>query len=405
MKFRYTVKNFKGESKSGTVEAANKREAQELLLAQDLIITSLSPLKKKWTERDFNISFGSSVSLMDKILFARHLTIMIKGGVSLRSALVTIREQVDNPKFAKVLDDIIASVENGQPLAKALSRHPKIFDGFYVNMIKIGEESGSLRENLEHLASHLERVYELNSKIKGAMIYPIIILTAVTVMSVGITLFVLPKIMPLFRVFDITLPLATRILIAITEFLQNYGLFLLVGGLLAGVASYFLSKIYSVKFFLHRIKLNLPIFGSLHRDISLAYFAQNLGTLLRSGVPVVSALDITQATIGNLLYKKELAALIEGVKKGRPISDCLEGNRSLFPVMIARMIAVGEKTGNLEETLLYMSEFYGEEVIKATDNLSTILEPALMIAIGLVVGFVALAIISPIYELTSGLQL
>lgn len=404
MKFNFVVKTLQGETQSGVIEALNKREAQQKLLSKDLIVTSLEPEKKDWKEK-INFSFGGRISLLDKTLFARHLSLMIKGGVPLRIALSTLREQTDNYRFQKIINDVIAGIDNGQPLADTLGRHPRVFDNFYINMIRIGEESGSLQENLDHLASHLERIYELNNKVKGAMIYPAIILTAVLVMSVGITLFVLPKIMPLFRVFDITLPLATRILIGAMELLQNYGWYFLGGLVVFFLAFRFLSRLEKVKLFLHRVILKLPVIGSLNRNINLAYFSQNLGTLLKSGVPVVNALDITRSTIGNMVYKKELGNLIEEVRKGRPISGYLEESKFLFPVMISQMIAVGERTGNLEETLLYMSDFYGEEVIKATDNLSTVLEPALMIFIGLAVGFVALAIISPIYELTRGLQL
>lgn len=404
MKFTYIARTEQGETDSGVIESSGYSEARKSLLGKNLIVVSLEPLKEK-AKSKFSFLFSGGISLLDKIIFAKHLSLMIKGGLSLRASLVTIQEQSKNKRFKDIIDSVINGIDNGQPLATALSRYPKAFDAFYINMIKIGEESGSLRDNLDHLASQLERTYELKEKIKGAMIYPLIILITVLVLSGGITIFILPKIMPLFRIFNIDLPLATKILIWVTEFLKDYGVILLIALIVAAFLFYLSLRVRAIKLFFHKFILRVPVFGVINRNVNLVYFTQNLGTLLKSGVPIVSALDITQATLENLIYKREVREIIEEVKKGISISDCLDKKERIFPLMVSRMIAVGEKTGNLEDTLVYMSDFYGKEVIKATQNLSTILEPVLMIIIGIIVGFVALAIISPIYELTRGLRL
>jgi type IV pilus assembly protein PilC len=353
----------------------------------------------------FSISSIGWVSFIDKVLFARHLALMIRAGLPLRESVATIQEQSKNKKFKKVLDDVIKSIDNGQTLANSLARHPKIFDSFYINTIRVGEESGTLEENLGNLALQLEKSYEMKRKVQAAMVYPSFILIAIIVLSAGLTFFVLPQIIPIFKTFDIQLPLATRVLIRFTEIVQNYGLFILIGIITSIVILLLISRIRPVKFLIHKIILKLPIIGSIVRNVNLSHFTRTLGILLKSGLPVVSALNITQATLGNLIYQKELKETAEQVRKGKPISDYLKRREVLFPSMVSRMIGVGEKTGSLEETLTYLGNFYEIEVDRSIKSLSTILEPILLLIMGAGVGFIALAIISPIYEITRGLHL
>lgn len=349
--------------------------------------------------------FINRVSFLDKVLFAKNLALMIKAGLPLRESIATIQEQSKSKTFKKILDDILRNIDNGQPLAASLSRHPQVFDNLYINMIKVGEESGTLEENLGHLTLQLEKSHELRSKVKAAMVYPSFILTAVIALGAALTFFVLPQITPIFKTFDIQLPFATRILIAFTEIIQNYGLFILIGVIVLAVILFLISRIRLVKFLIHKITLKLPIAGAISRNVNIAHFSRTLGVLLKSGVPIVSALDITQTTLGNLVYQKELVEVAGEVQRGKPISDYLRKKETIFPLMVSRMVGVGEKTGNLEETLLYLSNFYEAEVDRSIKSLSTILEPILLLIIGAVVGFVALAIITPIYEITRGLHL
>ena len=351
-----------------------------------------------------NISFFSRVSFLEKILFAKNLALMIKAGLPLRESIATIQEQTKSKKFQKVLAQVLKDINNGQSLSFSLSRHPSIFDSLYVNMIRVGEESGTLEENLIHLSLHLEKSYRLRRAIQAAMVYPLIILSAVVVLCLGLTFFVLPQIIPIFKAFDVELPLLTRILIQFIETGENYGFYILVGiiGLIGALGLF--SRTPAVKFLIHRIFLKLPIIGSMVRNVNISHFSRTLGILLKSGIPVVKALDITRATLGNLVYQKELKKIGKEVEKGKPISDYLKKKETVFPLMVSRMVGVGEKTGKLEETLLYVGDFYEEEVDKYSKTLSTILEPILLLIIGGVVGFVALAIITPIYEITKGLH-
>ncbi len=352
----------------------------------------------------FSIPFINRVSFLDKVLFARHLALMIRAGLPLRSSILAIKEQSKNKKFRRVLEDVVKNIERGQSLAACLSRHPGVFGSLYTNMIKVGEESGTLQQNLENLAQQLEKNYQLRKRVKAAMIYPSIIVIAIIALSIGLVFFVLPKITPIFESFKIQLPLTTRILIKTTFLLRNYGLFILIGAFGFGIFLFFLSRIKPIRMILDKIILKVPIAGKISRDVNISHFNRTLGVLLQSGVSVIGALEITKTTLGSLVYKKELERLTEEIKKGKSISNYLNKKEKLFPLIVSRMIGVGEKTGKLDETLLYVSDFYVTEVDRTTKTLSSILEPVLLVVIGLIVGFIALAIISPIYEITRGLQ-
>ncbi|MDD4830916.1 MAG: type II secretion system F family protein [Candidatus Pacebacteria bacterium] len=348
--------------------------------------------------------FLNKVSSLDKILFAKDLSLMVKSGLPIREAVSVIREQTDSKYFRKVLDDIIKNVNNGQPLSYALSLYPNIFDSLYVNMIKVGEESGCLEENLNYLILQIEKSQSLQGKVKAAMVYPAFILGAVSILGFALIRFVLPEILPVFSSLKIELPLMTRILISFTNFLENYGLYLLIGIVFFVFIITFIVRLRPIKFLIHKITLKVPIFGSIVRNVNLAYFSRTLGLLLKSGMPIVSALEIIQKTSGNLVFQSEIKKLSSETKKGKLLSDYLKSRQNIFPKMTSRIIGVGERTGRLEETLLYLGEFYDIEVDRTTKQLSSIIEPVLLIIIGLTVGVISLGIISPIYEITRGLE-
>lgn len=352
----------------------------------------------------FTIPFIDRVSHLDKLLFAKHLSTMIKAGLSLREGVATIQEQISSKKFKKVLDDVIKQLDNGQSLADSLARHPRVFSELFINMVKIGEASGTLEENLGHLALQLEKSYDLRRKVKAAMIYPVLVLVSTFGLGGALALFVLPKLVPLFKSFDIKLPMSTRILLWITETFQNYGFYVILFlCFLVGVLV-FLSRLGSVKSNSHKLILKVPVVGKVVRDVNLARFSRTLGTLLKSGISIVEALNITAGTLGNMSYQVQTKAMALKVQRGQEIAAYLKDRPKLFPPTLSHMISVGEKTGNLEDSLLYLAEFYEKEVDSATKNLSVILEPMLLIFIGIIVAFIAVSIITPIYQLTRGLR-
>lgn len=351
------------------------------------------------------IEILSRVGFLDKLLFTKHLTTMIKAGIPIAEALKTLVDQTKSASFKKVLSAVLADVENGQSLAKSLGKHPKVFDQFYISLIEVGEESGTLEENLDFLAKQLAKDYNLRKKIQGAMLYPGLVFTATFIMGGFIALFILPKLVDFFSAFEIELPLATRILLFFANMMKNYGTFLFFGFLVLLSLSYLVIHLPKVKPKWHSLILKFPIFGDLLAYSQLARFSRNLGTLLKSGVPVTKSLEVTVNTLSNLKFKSDLGEVALSLSKGKNIGDALEKNKfSEFPPLVSKMISVGEKTGKIEETLLYLGDFYEDEIDNISKNLTTILEPVLLITIGLVVGFVALAIISPIYELTGSIR-
>ena len=405
MKFKYKAKTKRGKLKQGAVYAANRQEARLQLLEKDLILLSVEPLKAKPVTSFLKAvpSIGS-VSGLDKMLFAKHLAIMIKAGLTIREGVETILDQAKSPKFKKALKEIIKHLDNGEPLGKALARYPHIFSELFINMIKIGEASGTLEENLNHLAEHLEKENELRKKIIAASIYPVLILAATSALSIFLALYIMPKLIPLFESFNVELPLPTVILLFIVKSIQNQGVLVLSGLVALIVFIIFIGRLKPVKLYYHQLFIKVPILGPVARNTNLAQFTRTLGTLLKSGISVVEAIEITSKTTRNLIYRQALEKTSANVKKGKPISFFFKSKEYLFPATVTRMVGVGEKSGHLEETLVYLAEFYEKEVDNTTKNLSSILEPVLLIFIGFIVAFVAISVILPIYNITRGLR-
>lgn len=352
------------------------------------------------------------ISFLEKLLFTKHLATMIKAGIPIAEALDTLMAQTRSKAFKRILSAVSADIANGQALAKSLGKHPKIFDQFYISLIEVGEESGTLEENLQFLAKQLAKDYALRKKIKGAMLYPGLVFSATFIMGGFIALFILPQLVDFFEAFEVELPLTTRILLFAAATMKNYGILLFSCLLVFMFLCSLVLQIPAVKLRWHRIVLKLPILGDLITFNQLARFSRNFGTLLKSGIPISRALQVTGDTLSNMAFKQALEQAEKNVTKGKELAKALETfhfsllifNFLLFPPIVSKMIGVGEKTGKLDEVLLYLGDFYEEEIDSISKNLSTILEPILLITIGLVVGFVALAIISPIYELTGSIR-
>jgi len=354
-----------------------------------------------------NFNFNNlflKISLQEKIIFARHLSIMVKAGMPILDAIKMLQKQTKSKSLRKILDHVVDDVSNGQFMAVSLEKYRNVFGNLFINIVKVGESSGVLSENLLYLSDELQKKKELNKKVISAMIYPVIILVATTGLVAMLTLFIFPKILPVFQSLGAQLPFATRVLITISDFLKVYGLYTL-GGIIAFLGTFYGSiKIQSVRYIWHWCILRMPIVGALSRSVNMASFSRTLGILLRSGVKIVEALNITSETLGNIVYQRQLSVMANNIQKGEQISKYLAQHEFLFPSMLTNMVSVGENTGNLSETLIYLSEFYENEVNDATKNLSSVLEPLLILIMGGIVAFVAIAIITPIYGLTQHIK-
>lgn len=344
------------------------------------------------------------VPLQEQVLFAKHLAIMVKTGMPILDSLQLLKKQTKSRALKKILDYIISEVSNGQFLSTALDKYRRIFGDLFVNIVRVGEASGILFENLNYLATELKKRQALKKKIRGAMIYPMVILAATIGVAGLLTMYIFPKILPIFQSMKIALPLTTRILIAVSAFMINYGHFVIIGIIAFIIGFIFLLRLRAIKYVFHRLIIVLPVVGTISKNYNMANFCRTFGLLLKSDVKVVEAISITANTLTNLVYRKKLEEVAVQITKGEEISKQLDKNSKTFPTMVSQMIAIGEATGNLSETLAYLADYYETEVDETTKNLSTILEPVLMIFMGIIVGFIALSIVGPIYQVSQGLK-
>lgn len=343
------------------------------------------------------------ISNVDKLLFTKHLAVMFKSGITLGDALALIKEQVAKSNMKQLISAIQHDVDNGKSFHDALAAHPDAFDPMYLRLIAIGEESGTLLKNLEYMALELRKKYDFEKKVKGAMMYPLVVLTAMGIAGAGLSVFVLPKLTDLFETLDIELPLSTRILLFFAVIMKNYGILILIGAMVIVLLLIRFVNTKQFKPYWHAFLLRIPLLGPFLRNVELAQFCRNLGIMLQSGLPINAALLAQVEATNNLVYKKYVQQFQEHVEKGKSLEETLAGQKFKFitPIM-AKMIGVGEKTGNLDESLLYLGDFFADEVDDASRNFSTILEPLILLVVGVAVAFVAFAIISPIYQFTGG---
>lgn len=379
---------------------------EELPSNERVIRVSEKPdLKNQAPKRKlFSLSYAK-FSTKKQTFFAKRLSFLIKAGVPMLESVSVIRKQTKSGAEVRVFDKVIADISNGQSLAASLSKFKGVFGNFAINIIKAGESSGTLTQNLNYLADELKKKEILKKKIMGALLYPII----VTVATFGITgflaVYIFPKIIPIFQSLHAKLPVSTRIIIWLTNTLKHDGLYIfLVLAIIITAIVIIIKKVPKAAFWYDGIILRLPLFGKIAKSYNLTNSTRTLGLLLRSGISVSEAIHITADTTENMKYKKAFGEIGKTIMKGKNISEYLTRNEALFPPMIGHMVSVGEKTGNLSNTLIYLSEFYENEFDDFTKNLSSAIEPVLMIIMGLMVGFIAISVITPIYEITNNLK-
>ncbi|HEX68139.1 MAG TPA: type II secretion system F family protein [bacterium] len=405
MRYHYLAKSYRGEIRSGIMEAKDKRTLAHLLRREGFILIKAEPeterLKKKISL--YLPFFRRKVPLKEKIIFTRNLRVMIEAGVSLPKALGTLSSHLKNKKFKKVLVEVRDEIVKGKSFSESLKKYPDVFPELFVNMIKVGEESGTLEKTLEVLTLQMERQYELNSKIKGAMIYPLIIIFAMVGIGVLMLMVVVPKLAQTFEELSLQLPFTTRVVIGMGLFLAKFWylfpLIILAGG--------FLLKIFfstpSGKRIIDTLVLKIPIVNFIVRTTNSAYTVRTLGSLISSGVPIVRSLKITSGTLGNIYFKEAINEAAEEVKKGIKLAEALRPYIHLYSPVVIQMIEVGEETGETGKILLKLAEFFEEEVTNVTKNLASVIEPLVILLIGGVVGFFAVSMVQPMYSMLKAL--
>lgn len=402
--YNFSAKSISGEIKTGAMEANSEAELAHLLRDQGFILTSVQCSREPLKIRNRLVEFLPSlysIPLSEKMIFVRHLAVMIGAGLSINRALEALAAQTRNQAFSKIITQISSDVQKGQPLAESMNKHPKVFSELFVNMVKVGETGGGLEDVLKNLAHQLEKDYELRSKVRNAMIYPSVIITAMLIIGVLMMTLVVPKLTQIFQEMNTELPITTRFIIGLSNFLSQHwllGIFILIAIFIAGR---FIAKTKRGKMTFDFVLLRLPIFGEISKKINAARLARTLGLLIESSVPIVQGLQIVAGTMSNYYFRESLSLAAESVQKGNPLSKLIGTYPNLYPPTVNQMIEVGEETGTLGDILMKLADFYEEEVSDVTKGMSAIIEPILMIIIGIAVGFFAISMIQPMYSIMS----
>lgn len=401
MLFTYHAIDQDGRKRDGTVEATSQEVAVSALQRRSLIVSMIEPAEKR-SLLDMDFPFLGRITNKDVVILSRQIATLFEAQVSALRVFRLLAAEVDNKKLANVLSEVGDSLQGGSPISKALARHPNVFSSFYVNMVHAGEESGKLSEIFVHLADYLDRTYDVASKAENALIYPaFVIVVFFGVMALMLTL-VIPKISAILLDSGQAVPVYTAIVISLSNFLVNYGIFILIA-LAAGVFYLWqVGKTARGKLMLDSIKLSVPYVGDLYRKLFLARIADNFSTMLLSGISVVEAIEITSSVVGNAVYEEVLADVSKDVKGGSPISRAL-GKHPEIPGIMVAMTKVGEETGELGSILTTLAKFYNREVSNAVDTLVGLIEPIMIIMLGLGVGTLLAAVLLPIYNLAGAI--
>ncbi|MDD3888135.1 MAG: type II secretion system F family protein [Patescibacteria group bacterium] len=399
-KFTYLARDNQGNIKRGELIAPNEASLAKALRSKGLLLTHAESdvTKKTIFKKDISGLFGK-ITTTDKILFTRNMQVMIKAGLPISKALEILVKQTSKKNFKAIISDISSNVQKGKSFADSLALYPKIFPPLFINMIKVGEIGGELEKVLDQLATQMKKDSDLLSNIKSAMIYPVIILTLMIAVIIVMIIFVLPELANVFRDIQADLPLTTRMIIGFSDFISKYGIYVAIGIVLIGAIIYIILKSKEGRRKFHKLLLVIPILGINVKKVNLARFARTMSTLLTSGVPIVDTLKITGEVLGNTMYREAILSASNDIKKGLRIVEVLDKNKNLFPPLVTQMVAVGEETGNLDSILKDVAEFYEADVTRTTENLASIIEPILMITLGIGVAVMAIAIVSPIYSM------
>jgi type II secretory pathway component PulF len=397
--FQYKARAADGKILSGLVEAPTESVASKLLHDKQLFVISLSQQTSQLSVTNFTQQF-KKISQNDIVNFTRQLATMMVAGLSLPEALSIIRSQTTNSVFIAILQDIEHQIVGGGSLADALSKYPNIFTNTYIALIRAGESSGTLDRVLARLADILESQKEFRSKVSGAMIYPVIIVIGMTGVVFIMMTVVVPKLTDLYKDFNIDLPMSTKILMNTSSFFVHWW-WLMILVIVGGVTLFSRwRKSPEGELIVDTLILKIPLFGELQKKIMLVEFTRTLGMLIASGIHILEGLRILRESLGNVVYRNTITEIAKKVEKGLPLGDTF-AQFDVFPLIVSQMMKVGEETGKLDDTLLKLSSYFESESEHLVKNLTTAIEPLIMVVLGVGVGFIVISVITPIYNLTS----
>jgi len=400
MLFKYKAVDEKGVSKEGAIDAPNKDIAISSLQGRGLIVVSI----KGEAERKsvFKFSFFGRVPMKDVVILSRQIATLFEAQVSALKTFTLLATNAENKILGQKLTQISDDLQAGVSISGALAKHPDVFSDFYINMVKTGEETGKLNQTFNHLADYLDRQYALTSKTRNALIYPAFVIATFFAVMILMFVVVIPKLSAIITESGQEAPFFTKIIIGLSAFFVHYGFIVVIFFALGGIWLWRLSATEKGKAYLDKTKLSIPVVGSLYQKLYLSRIADNMDTMLTSGIPIVRAIDITSDVVGSMVYKKVLKEAAESVKSGISLSAALEKHREM-PNMMVQMVKVGEETGSLGSILKTMGDFYKRETDGAVDTLVGLIEPFMIIVLGFGVGILLVSILMPIYNMAGSI--
>ncbi|HCY17729.1 MAG: Type II secretion system F domain protein [Candidatus Nomurabacteria bacterium GW2011_GWF2_35_12] len=402
MLFKYKVVDDKGISKEGEIDAPNRDMAVSGLQRRGLIIISIADESKSKSFLFF--SFLGKVSMKDIVILSRQISTLFEAQVSALKVFTMLAANAENKILSRKLTDIGDDLQAGYSISGALAKHPDVFSDFYINMVKVGEETGKLNEVFDHLANYLNRQYTLTSKTRNALIYPVFVICTFFVVMGLMFVVVIPKLSAIILDSGQEPPIYTKIVIGLSSFFVHYGFLVIIFLILLGIWLWRLSRTEKGKISLDKMRLSIPVVGNLYRKLYLSRIADNMDTMLTSGIPIVRAIDITAEVVGSRVYKEILKNVADGVKSGLSFSTAFEKHTLQVPGIMIQMIKVGEETGSLGQILKTLADFYKREVDDAIDTLVGLIEPVMIVILGLGVGILLVSVLMPIYNLAGGIQ-
>lgn len=398
MLFNYQALENSGKRTDGSVEAVTLDVAVGALQKRGLIIVSIEPANSgAWWQR---FSLGEKVKSKDIVILSRQMSTLFEAQVSPLKIFTLLAAETENPTLSKELTEMVSDIQSGETISKALSKHPDVFSEFYVNMVKSGEETGKLNEVFSYLADHLDRNYEVVSKVKNALIYPAFVITVFVAVMILMFTVIIPKISVIILESGQEIPAYTKLVFGVSNFFINYGIILVV---LLIVAAFF-----GIRYIRTgpgsaawaRLQLEIPYVGNLYKKLYLSVIADNMNTMVLSGIPMVKAIEVTSEVVGNAVYKEILQEALAAVKGGSSLSQSLSPYKEV-PSMLTQMVRVGEETGELGKIFRTMARFYQREVVNAIDTMVSLIEPVMIVLLGLGVGILLASVLIPIYDIAN----
>lgn len=402
MLFNYEAISNTGEKKKGTVDASSKDTAIAAVQRRGLIVVSVHEAGEKKGIMQLSF-FEKSVAMKDVVIMSRQISTLFEAQVSALKAFTLLATNTENKSLVKILTSVSDDISSGVSISEALAKHPDAFSPFYVNMVKSGEESGKLTQTFSYLADYLDRQYQLTSKTKNALVYPAFVVAVFIIVMTMMFVFIIPKLAVIIEESGQEMPFTTKLILGTSDLLVHYGLFILVAVVLFILYVFRLSRTESGKTYLDRIKLSIPVLKTIYIKLYLSRIADNMDTMLSSGIPIVRAIELTADVVGNRIYEKILKEVMEEVKSGSSFSEALARNPEI-PAIMSGMVRVGEETGSVGNILKTLGHFYSREVNDAVDTLVGLIEPLMIVGLGLGVGLLLTSVLMPIYNVAGSIH-